>query len=82
MLMIGSTKHRKGPQRTSETPQRTPETSQKDSKEAPKHRNVCCWPGSSAFTIEMLHIRNSTIFLGKTAQFELPQKPMKLDKTD
>jgi len=47
----GSTKHRKGPQRTpetlqkdrkgpqrsSETPQRTPETSQKDRKGVPKH---------------------------------------------
>ena len=26
---MGNTKHRKGPQRSSETPQRTPETSQK-----------------------------------------------------
>ena len=59
MKRIKYAKDHKGPQRTSETPQRTPETSQKDRKGAPKYRNVCCWPGSSAFTIEMLHIRGS-----------------------
>jgi len=71
-VVLNTAKDHKGPQRT-------PETSQKDRKGAPKHRDVCCWPGSSAFTIEMLHIRNSTIFCSATNFCQSSWRPSRGD---